>query len=153
MQATIKMDGKSAVIELTQEQVYSIYEQTQCKKYELKGGTYWVTGNGVVENAASTPRCRTFGNEYATDELAEQASTEDKPSNRLRALRNESMCNKLYEPDWENSSGDIAVIYYDHEVKKYDWYKVSSQTVGAIHMPMRIARQICKMLNSGEFEL
>ena len=153
MQVKTTVNGQEVSIELTPEQLCSIQEQT-CKPYKLQGGEWSINNAGVVYDYMSTLETKNFGSEFATKELAEQAAIEMRQTNRLRALRNELMGNKLYEPDWNDEQARKHYIFYSHENKEYRMsYAYTVQQTGTIHMPEKIAELICTMLNSGKFTL
>lgn len=115
----------------TLNQLQKKLDEEKNKKWEPKGGRYYVSISGKAEEGVSAPRCKGFGNEFETKEAADKASVAYRRYNRLYKLAEE--LNEGCEPDWKETDQKFYV-YYDHGSKKYNYcYNNSHQTVGVVY--------------------
>ena len=121
-------------------------------KWEPKGGKYYIFADGCVCRGDSDTDYRLFGNEYSTREQAEKAAKAMRAHNRLLAYVAE------FAPDWEPDWLDVeqSKYYVSFSCKHMCWDPmVARETIsaGVVYMPMGVAEELCKKLNSGEVEL
>lgn len=120
------------------------------KKWEPRG--YWcVDVDGKVDQC-SDGEFSDFGNSFQSQEQAEKAAKVMRPRNRLLASVLEFAPD--WEPDWSNSENRCCV-YFDHkrEIYYYNYDVTLEELLGAFYMPVDIAEELCRKLNSGEVEL
>ena len=116
--------------------------------WEPKGGLFYIHPRGYVEEMASEDKCRNFGVEYQTRELAEQALEAMRTHNRLLAYKAE-FCPE-YAPDWSSDREDKYYIYLDNTSGKYNTSNnMRQQSVSAVYFPKDIAITLKDKLNSG----
>ena len=120
--------------------------------WEPKGGNWYVTNSGEVEQEYTTDDCRLFGIEYQTKELAEQALVAMRIHNRLLAYRAE-FCPD-YEPDWNDSNAVKYCVYFNTCSEKYGFSSNATyQMLGSVYFPREVAETLVNKLNSGEVVL
>ena len=121
------------------------------KRWEPKGGEWYVSTSGAVSNYNTSSDCRMFGAERKTREAAERAAIEMRKFNRLLAYRDEFAPG--YEPDW-NDETEKTYVFQDRASGKYQVAdNIMCQTLGAVYMPFDVAHSLCRKLNSGEVVL
>ena len=121
-------------------------------QWEPKGGCYYVGIDGGVSAGTPNYKCAEFGIERKTREAAERAAIEMRKFNRLLAYRDEFAPG--YEPDWNNGEEVKVCVFQDHKSGEYHVAdNMQCQTLGAVYMPVDVARELCRKLNSGEVVL
>ena len=120
-------------------------------KWQPKGGSYYISCNGVIETCESTNDFKSHGVERATKEQAQRAAVEMRRFNRLLALRDE-LCGDEVVVDWSSNYSKYQV-FFSHGNER--WY-CAETCYGSIapHFTSEVtAQKACDMLNSGEVEL
>lgn len=118
------------------------------KQWQPKGGSFYVTAEGLVRESDSTTKCRVFGVERQTLGEAQKAHEAMRIHNRLLAYVNEF--------EKEVSVSDICyLVYYQSTTSQYHINRHNScaLTVGAVYMSRECAERLAKKLNSGEVVL
>lgn len=121
------------------------------KKWEPKGGDFYVGTGGSVSMIDSRVFTKEFGLERKTREQAERAAIEMRRFNRLLALRDE-----LCGDDEVNWSSDSLKYYVFYSFRQKVWLWTESQyliTTTVYFTTTYAAQKACDMLNSGEVEL
>ena len=122
------------------------------KQWEPEGGDYFIDPDGLIMDGASSDNYKRFGSERKTREAAERAAIEMRKFNRLLAYRDEFAPG--YEPDWNNSEEVKVYVFQDHQSGKYHFaINALCKTIGAVYMPIDVAAELCRKLNSGEVVL
>lgn len=124
----------------------------EVRQWEPVGGEYYIRPTGAIWQGGSENIYRQFGTEYPTEEQAEKARDAMRTHNRLLAYVGEHAPD--YEPDWENGDERKGCVYYNYATGKY--YVSSTgcaQTLGAVYMPVPVARELAARLNNGEVVL
>ena len=147
----------SKTIELTQDQYdalqngESITINPPKKKWEPEGGKWVISGIGKASDSMSwADGCTTFGVTRKTKAQAEKAAEAMRIHNRLLAYVDE------HAPDWVADWDDsIQTKWYVYKFKNI--YHASSMLVnnliGVVYMPLHVAEDLVKKLNSGEVVL
>jgi len=117
-------------------------------KWEPKGGEWWITQYGSVENGLSTGKSKCFGSEYATRQQAEKAAKAMRAHNRLLAYVAE------FDDGYEFRAGaENWLVCYDYDGSKWMADVTCDRIAGAVYMTEKCARTLARKLNSGEVEL
>lgn len=120
-------------------------------KWEPKGGKFWISSEGVITVSKSSLECAQFGSEYATQEQAEKAAKAMRAHNRLLAYVAEFAPSFEFDP-LNKTDDEPACIkvgeggLFEPEVNIY-------KRLGTVYMPLDVAYELCRKLNSGEVEL
>lgn len=121
-------------------------------KWQPKGGGFWVSSDGEIEEVDSSYGASLFGTERKTQLQAERASVEMRRFNRLLALRDE-LCGDAVVY-WSDNDKQNYFVCFSHQTNR--WY-VSSDEIDEVMQPYftnkKAAQKACDMLNSGEVEL
>ena len=122
------------------------------KKWEPKGGDFFVGAGGSVSMYDSRTFTKEFGMERETRDQAQRAAKEMRRFNRLLALRDELYVGK--DVNWLNDKEEKYSLYYSHEKGKWelDW-NVTNESIQPYFTSLESAEKACDMLNSGEVEL
>ena len=139
-------------IQLTDEQFSALsngesitIEPPKKKQYKLKGGEYYIYSSGsIVEQPTALAE---FGAERETKEQAERASKRMIRANRLSALA----CEMGGEIEFVYGEKNYQ-IYSDMGIYDYN-YIYRNKTPERVYMTKKCAKEICTMLNAGEFSL
>ena len=119
-------------------------------KWEPKGGSFVILGDGNISELNSFDDYRYFGSEYATRQQAEKAAKAMRTHNRLLAYVAE------FAPDSFCSELCFASVTYDPQKNK--WVTVvqgcmAYRSPTDVYMPTKVAEELASKLNSGEVEL
>ena len=128
-----------------------IEELEKPKQWEPRGGGYWISCKGIVDNASPVINAARFGTERLTQEAAEKASAAMRTHNRLLAYVDEFGGD--WEADWSDNQHNYYV-YYNH--LRMAWSATMSSTVcasGTVYMSRDCAEGLVAKLNSGEVVL
>jgi len=145
------------IITLTDEQMADLesgkpitIEPPKPKKWEPKGGGFFITSVEVMKNRGSTRGCRLFGMEYPTRLLAQKARDKMRIQHLMVAYQLE-VCPD-YEPDWSNPAGKWYV-YRGHEYKAFSMSSTcKTERPEGVYFPTReIAQDLCDLLNENDF--
>lgn len=122
------------------------------KKWEPKGGDWFIGNCGRAYQLESTGYSKECGLERETQEQAERAGVEMRRFHRLLALRDELYVGK--DVNWLNDKEEKYSLYYSHEKGKWelDW-NVTNESIQPYFTSLESAEKACDMLNSGEVEL
>lgn len=118
------------------------------KKWEPKGGNFYVGTGGSVSMFDSRVFTKEFGMERQTREQAERAAIEMRRFNRLLALRDELCGDDVL--DLYSDSKKYCLFYVDKEWRHTD---TSVMVLTPYFTTKDSAQKACDMLNSGEVEL
>jgi len=114
-------------------------------KWEPKGGTYWTGFDGEIHAGnQSMSKCRNFGAERPTRELAEKARDAMRVHNRALAYVHE------HAPDWDGSEPWSIYKYSDDEWRSF---RDTMQEIGTVLGPQWVMQKLAGDLNSGRVEL
>ena len=127
-------------------------ETVSLKKWEPKGGPYYIRGVGdVVNGYNSDGTSRLYGSEFKTENLAKAAQKKVKATQWLIHLANE--LNGKWTPDWNDGTQTKFQISYDHVfdgfVKNPAYFLMP---IGTPVFSEDAAEKICAMLTSGEID-
>ena len=121
-------------------------------KWQPKGGDFWVSNDGEIEEVGSSYGTSLFGTERATQAQAERAAAEMRRFNRLLALRDELCGDEVV--DWSDRRKDKHYVYFTYDHKRWCISEnVACESVTPYFTTKESAQKACDMLNSGEVEL
>lgn len=118
------------------------------ERWEPKGGSFVILGDGNVSELNSFCDYRNFGSEYATRQQAEKAAKAMRAHNRLLAYVAE------FAPDYEFQEGIgnwFVCFNYDGGGWMADY--TYDRLGGLVYMTEKCAHTLAHKLNSGEVEL
>jgi len=145
-----KLQKLLAEVNTLKQQIESIPDEKVV--WEPKGGLFYIHHRGYVEEMASEDKCRNFGAEYQTKELAEQALVAMRIHNRLLAYKAELYPD--YEPDWNDSNVVKYCVYFNTCSENYGFSSnATCQMLGSVYFPREVAETLVNKLNSGEVVL
>jgi hypothetical protein len=121
------------------------------KKWQPKGGDWWVDAEGEVVKVETSGASKDFGTERHTEEQAQRAAVEMRRFNRLLALRDELCGDDV--PTLESSNISKYFIVYNGFENTWDVSAMYKGFVTPCFKTEQQARRACDMLNSGEVEL
>ena len=122
------------------------------KQWEPRGGGYWISCKGIVDNASPVINAARFGTERLTQEAAEKSSAAMRTHNRLLAYVDEFGGD--WEADWEDGKQAKYSVRYSHTSKMWSLTLfMTVHTMGTVHMSNDCAEGLVAKLNSGEVVL
>ena len=121
-------------------------------KWQPKGGGFWVSCDGEIEEVDSSYEASLFGTERKTREQAVRAAVEMRRFNRLLVLRDELCGDDVV--DWTDRRKDKHYVYFTYDHKRWCISEnVACESVTPYFTTNEAAQKACDMLNSGEAEL
>ena len=124
------------------------------KKWEPKGGDFFVGTGGSVSMFDSRVFTKEFGMERESREQAERAAVKMRRFNRLLALRDE-LCGGTVV-DWlgYGEENQKFRLYFHHVFNRWDYTSdVRCKFITPYFTSEESAQKACDMINSGEVEL
>ena len=122
-------------------------EKPATKKWEPKGGKWWIDGCGSAGKSDTNDESRLFGHERETLQSAELAAVEMRKFNRLLAYRDE------FAPGYEFVPGGNNCYVYYAALGKWCYSVNMDSTAITVYMPPQVASDLIDKLNSGEVVL
>jgi hypothetical protein len=144
-QTTIK--ETQALVEKLQKE---LEESKKPKKWEPKGGSWYITGMGMVKKGPTYKDTAACGLEFETQDAALNAYKEYKTYHRLYKLAEE--LNEGWEPDWKSTAPKFY-IYRDSDGHLVVDYVIEVRLLAGILFKSReVANNAVDIINNGGLE-
>lgn len=153
------MNEYEIMIKNLENRVTELERRTQCgggstltvRKWQPKGGGWWVDAEGEVVEVETSGASKDFGTERQTKEQALRAAVEMRRFNRLLALRDELCGDELV--DWESEGGKYFLTFSHRDKKWMVILDKNYEHITPYFISEEMAEHACDLLNDGEVEL
>jgi len=136
-------------------------EATAPRQYEIEyecGDAFYI-GSYIISEKTTRfiDSCLNTGRYRSTEKFTNEHFKIQNELMRLGALV-EAVTIEMNMEDWVADWNDEAqvkyCVYYNHKGGEYylDYWR-AAKTIGAIHMPKKVATRVCEILNNKEYEL